>query len=134
MVWIDLLNAFRNSKEIPVLEDSIITVNGRYKDKDGYLVEMSSDSHTICMELTGNLDNYIVSVKVDRNNDMTSLIQIKNVGDFFFPVTGKESFTNRLNGIPCLSKYRQDEKKRAELNLIFDWVNKVCLEIIQKLK
>lgn len=127
MTWVDLLNAFRTSTEILVQEDSIITVNGSYKDKDGYYIETSSDSHTICMKLAGEYAKYSVNVKVDRNNQVTSVITIKDVGEFHFPITEEgENFMNRVNITPGLSEFRQDKKLLCELEKVFDWINKIC--------
>ena len=131
MNWIELLNAFRNTIAIPILRDSIVTVNGQYKDKDGFPVEMSSDSHTICLELADDFSKYSVRVKVDRVNNITATVIIENVGNFLFPVTGKdENFLGRVNITPCLSKFRQDEKSLSELKQIYEWINRVCSETI----
>ena len=131
MNWIELLNAFRNTITIPILKDSIVTVNGQYKDKDGFPVELSSDSHTICLELADNFSKYSVRAEVDRDNNITATVIIENVGNFLFPVTGKdENFLGRMNITPCLSKFHQDEKSLSELKQIYDWINRVCSETI----
>lgn len=131
MTWFELLKAFRNSREITVIEDSIITVNGNFKDREGYYVEMSSDSHTVCIELAGDYAKYSVNVKVTRDNKVTAKITIKGVGELLFPITKEgEDFTTRVNVTPCLSEFRQDENSLSELKHVFDWINKTCSNTI----
>lgn len=83
------------------------------------------------MVLTDDLEGYSVSVRVDNNNKITSSIEIKDVGNFDFPITGHdERFTERVNMTPWLEEFRKDDKSVSQLKRIFDWVNKICLDNI----
>lgn len=127
--WFALLQAFRDSNDIPKLGDSIVTVNGRFKDINGEYVEVDSDYHKVCMELAGDFKKYEVEVRVDSDNHVTAAIKIKDLGYFSFPITGKdEHFNERVKITPCLSEFRKDEKLVSELKQVYDWVNRICLE------
>lgn len=128
MNWIDLFNAFESSKEMPQKGYYVVTFNPVYREYNGNAIEVSSDSHTLCIELGDDFSgNYNVQIRIDCNARVTATIDILGVGKFDFPVTDNdEHFDKRVQLTPCLSNF----DKIDELHNIFDWIFKVYKSII----